>query len=153
MRAALICLVLSYSALTSAQDSVQPPEMTFAKKMIRVAGTKVTVDIADSPAKRSYGLMFRKSLEKNHGMLFIFDREQVLGFWMKNTLIPLSIGYFDSKMRLVSISEMVPERMGTKETEYKTYPSAKPAQYALEMEMGWFAKQRIKVGDQFTFVN
>lgn len=83
--------------------------------------------------------MFRKSLEKNHGMLFIFSSPRTLSFWMKNTLIPLDIAYIDSTGKIVDIQSMQPETL-------TPHPSASEAQYALEMNQGWFREQKIGIG-------
>ncbi|AMY68695.1 DUF192 domain-containing protein [Frigidibacter mobilis] len=64
-----------------------------------------TVEIADDPAERAQGLMFRESLEPSAGMLFIYERPQSAAFWMKNTLIPLDILFFDAGGRLVAFHE------------------------------------------------
>lgn len=125
-------------------------EPTFERKKIQFAGKTITVEVADNDLLRSHGLMFRKSLPAEEGMLFIFDNEQPLAFWMKNTLIPLSIGYFDKQRKLIDIHEMVPAVMMA--TEPTLYPSKVPGMYALEMNKGWFAKNKIKLGTTFSFV-
>ena len=82
----------------SAAKEVQP---IFAKRRIKIDGKSVTVEIADNEARREYGLMYRKELGANSGMLFVFEFEDMQNFWMKNTLIPLSIGYFDKNRKLL----------------------------------------------------
>jgi uncharacterized membrane protein (UPF0127 family) len=134
--------VLLASSVGWAQSRDHRP--VFKKKRVAVAGKKITVEIADDDQRRAYGLMFVTSLPKDQGMLFMFDRPDVLSFWMKNTLIPLAIGYFDAKGRLIETLEMTPESVLTK--EYKTYPSGAPAKYALEMNKGWFRSNHIKKG-------
>jgi uncharacterized protein len=103
--------------------------------------TEVQVEIADDDAERRRGLMERTALAENAGMLFVFDREQALSFWMRNTLIPLSIAYIDSEGRIVDIEDMQP-------LDETSHPSAEPAQYALEVNQGFFAERGIEVGDQ-----
>lgn len=83
--------------------------------------------------------MFRKQLKKNHGMLFLFSRPQILSFWMKNTLIPLDIAYIDSTGRIIDIQTMEPETL-------ISHPSKSEAQYALEMNKGWFTQQNVGIG-------
>ena len=104
---------------------------------------KVRAEIADSPAEQQRGLMDRTALGKNRGMLFVFDGEQTLSFWMKNTLIPLSIAYMDSKDRIVDIQDMKPL-----DDEPPHYVSAEPAKYALEVNKGFFYERGVKVGDR-----
>lgn len=111
---------------------------------ISVGGKSVTAEIADTPDSRERGLMYRTSMPAQDGMLFIFDEAQPMAFWMKNTLIPLSIGYFGADKKLIEVYEMSPSVMG--EVRPKTYPSHGAALFALEMNKGWFAKYHIKPG-------
>jgi uncharacterized membrane protein (UPF0127 family) len=122
---------------------------TFETKKISLGRKILTVEIADDGERRAQGLMFREKLEGEHGMLFIFDGEEPLAFWMKNTLIPLAIGYFDQEKKLVDIHEMVPAVAG--EANPKTYTSKKPAMYALEMPKGWFSRNKVVLGAKFSF--
>jgi uncharacterized membrane protein (UPF0127 family) len=100
---------------------------------------KLTAEIATTPDQRSLGLMNRFSLRPDHGMLFIFERNEPLAFWMKNTYIPLSIAFIAPDGRIVSIEDMKPQ---TEETHW----SRGPAMYALEMKKGWFAERGIVPG-------
>lgn len=102
---------------------------------------RVKAEIADTGLEREKGLMYRTSMPENHGMLFVFDHPAVLRFWMKNTLIPLSVAFIDSKGRIVDIQSMEPR------TE-TVHSSKKPARYALEMNQGFFRKHHIEVGDR-----
>jgi uncharacterized membrane protein (UPF0127 family) len=137
----LITLVLFVSR-GHANESVK-----FDKQTLTLGGKKITVEVAKTSEQHEYGLMFRKSLPANGGMLFVFSEESVKTFWMKDTLIDLSIGYFDKDQALIDIQEMVP--VSPMDTRPRTYPSAKPAMYALEMNKGWFAKNKIKLGQRF----
>lgn len=123
----------------------------FEKKKIRLAGKTITVEVADTNERRARGLMFRTELPEDQGMLFIFDREQPLSFWMKNTLIPLSIGYFDKQKKLIDVQEMEPAVAG--EISPRSYPSKRPGQYALEMPKGWFTKHKVILGTTFAFID
>jgi uncharacterized protein len=125
-------------------------EFLFPKGSIRLGGKTLQVEYANTPALRERGLMFRERLPEDHGMLFIFPAEQPLAFWMKNTLIPLSIGYFDKRRTLVDVQEMVPAAIGDRLPP--SYPSKAPAMYALEMPQGWFKRNKVAVGATFTFV-
>jgi uncharacterized membrane protein (UPF0127 family) len=88
--------------------------------------------------------MGRKHLAKNEGMLFIFERQDYHGFWMKDTLIPLSIAFIDKDGRIVSITDMKP---GTLDSHIPP----RPVLYALEMNKGWFSSHGIKTGDVVKF--
>jgi uncharacterized membrane protein (UPF0127 family) len=101
---------------------------------------EVQVEIADSRTEQARGLMERTELAENAGMLFILKSEQSPGFFMENTLIPLSIAFIDSEGRIVDIQDMQP----LDETHH--YP-AEPAQYMLEVNQGFFAERGVQVGD------
>ena len=88
---------------------------------------------------RARGLMFRKYLGPNEGMLFVFPQAEVQCMWMKNTLIPLSVAFIDEKGKIISISNMQPQ------TEVSHCATA-PAKYALEMSGGWYTTKGIKSG-------
>jgi uncharacterized membrane protein (UPF0127 family) len=116
-----------------------------------VGGRPLSVEVAQTPDQLEQGLMFRKSLDRNEGMLFIFDTERELAFWMKNTFIPLSIGFFDKDKKLVDVQEMEP--VGSiMDLSIPRYVSRKPAMYALEVNRGWFLKNGLKPGARFSFV-
>jgi uncharacterized membrane protein (UPF0127 family) len=103
-----------------------------------LCGEWVKLEVAKSPEERQAGLMFRDSLDANHGMVFIFPEETHLSFWMKNVGLALSIGFFNQYGELINSHEMVPEEKNTPESAYKKYPSRKPAKYAVEMPASWF---------------
>ncbi len=128
------------------QAFAQAPQK-FEKEKIILSGQTLIVEVADTDPKRERGLMQRTSLKENAGMIFIFDDERILNFWMKDTLIPLDIGYFDKTKTLIDIQSMQP--ISPMENEPKIYPSKKPAQYALEMPLGWYAKHKVKVGAKY----
>ena len=99
----------------------------------------IRAEVAYTFETRAQGLMFRKYLGPNEGMLFVFPQAEVQCMWMKNTLIPLSVAFIDEKGRIVNISNMQPQ------TEVSHCATA-PAKYALEMFGGWFSIKGIKSG-------
>jgi uncharacterized membrane protein (UPF0127 family) len=103
----------------------------------------VRVEVADDIFERARGLMDRTTLGENRGMLFVYPDEQRLSFWMRNTLIPLSIAFIDSQRRIIDIQDMKPL-----DDEPPSYVSAEPAQYALEVNQGFFEERSVKVGDR-----
>lgn len=109
---------------------------------IQISGYQLDVEVANTPQKRETGLMFRKTLGRNKGMLFVFPSEQFLTFWMKNTWIPLSIGYFKADGTLAQTMEMKPNQTTV------LYPSDSQVKYALEVNEGWFEKRGITAGAQ-----
>lgn len=107
---------------------------------LKLNGHEIFVEVANTEASREAGLMFREHMDSDNGMLFVFDDSEERYFWMKNTVIPLSIAFMDEKGIILNILEMPPE------TE-QTFPSAGPAKYALEMNTGWFSQNHLKAGD------
>ncbi len=108
----------------------------------RADGTTIGVkaEIAQSEEERNHGFMERKNIPDGTGMLFIFDRNQILSFWMKNTPHPLSIAYLDSHGKIRNIYDMTPFSL----TPIKSTVSVR---YALEVPQGWFRENNINVGD------
>jgi uncharacterized membrane protein (UPF0127 family) len=104
---------------------------------------EVRVEIADTDPERARGLMGRTALAEDRGMLFDFEEEQELSFWMKDTLIPLSIAYMDSEGRIVDIQDMK-----ALDDDPPHYASAEPARYALEVNKGFFEERGVEVGDR-----
>lgn len=114
-------------------------------------GSRLTVEVAQTDMQRSQGLMNRTSLPQGQGMLFIFPQEQVLSFWMKNTLLPLSIGFFNKKKTLLEIQDMEPSVGPVRDENLPRYVSRDPTMYAIEVPRGWFAAKKIKPGATFSF--
>lgn len=114
---------------------------------VTIKGTQFTVEVVDDDQSRAMGLMYRKSMSDDAGMLFIFEDAQPRAFWMKNTLIPLDILYFDHNRKLVSISANTPPCKNTT-TRCPSYPSAKPTQYVLEINAGLSAQHGFEPGDE-----
>jgi uncharacterized membrane protein (UPF0127 family) len=110
--------------------------------ILRKDGTSVTVltEIARTDEQRRRGLMGRKSLPDGEGMLFVFESDRILSFWMKNTLIPLSIAYIAHDGRILEIHDMESQSL-------RSVQSARSARYALEVPQGWFARSQISPGD------
>jgi len=105
---------------------------------------EIWVDVAKTPEERNHGLMGRKHLGKDEGMLFIYETEDYHGFWMKDTVIPLSIAFIDQDGRIVSITDMRPQTLDS-------HVPPRPILYALEMNRGWFSSHGIKTGDVVRF--
>lgn len=101
---------------------------------------RIEAEVAANNPDRMQGLMHRQAMPQQHGMLFVFPNEAPHCFWMKNTLIPLSIAFLDAGGRIINVEEMQPQ------TE-NNHCAAKPARYALEMNTRWFAQRGLKPGD------
>ncbi len=130
---------------------VAEDQITFKKREMQIGSTRILVEIADNDLRRSRGLMFRKSLSEDQGMIFIFPQAQTLSFWMKNTLVPLSIGFFDQNRVLFEIKNMEPMK-SVMQINWPQYTSSRLAQYALEMNLGWFEKNKIRPGVQWNWI-
>lgn len=115
--------------------AADPPTTT-----LTINGQKVLAEVVSTPETRATGLMNRFSLQPDHGMLFVFEAPQPLGFWMKNTFIPLSIAFIAADGKIVNIEDMRPQ-------DESTHWSRGVALYALEMKQGWFAGKKIAAGD------
>jgi hypothetical protein len=101
-------------------------------------------EVAFTQKGRTIGLMFRNTLDKDHGMLFIYPQEQNLSFWMKNTKLPLSIAFINPDKIITQIDSMAPYSL-------MSHTSKEKVKYALEMEQGWFRKNGITVGSKVDF--
>lgn len=131
LRAALLIVVLGAGC--------GPPRVR-----IQAGAGVIRAEIAATAAARAQGLMYRKSMPRGDGMLFVFPDEQVRSFWMRNTQIPLSIAYLDDERRVVSIVEMQP-------LVENPHPSGAAAKFAVEVNQGWFREHGVAVGDTFEF--
>ena len=129
-------LFLCWSPLVHSQSLLKIP--------LYIHHKEIWVEVAKTPEERSRGLMGRKFLGKDEGMLFIFETEDYHGFWMKNTLLPLSIAFIDREGRIVSITDMQPLTLDS-------HLPPKPILYALEMNKAWFSSYGIKAGDVVRF--
>lgn len=130
------------------ENSTNSRAEKFNKKKLVLKDQELTVEIADTNEKHQLGLMFRKSLSEKQGMLFIFEEEKPLSFWMKNTFIDLDIGFFDRKKSLINVRSMNAVT-SVMESELPSYTSNGPALYALEVPKGWFDRHKVSVGATF----
>ena len=110
-------------------------DVTFKTSQVKVAGHPLKVELAIEEPQRLQGLMFRKSLGKEDGMLFIFDEPAYHSIWMKNTLIPLSVAFVDKDGVILNIEDMEPQTLDS-------HTAAGPAVYAIETNKGWYAGKK-----------
>lgn len=121
----------------AAAEAVQPADAWFP---LRLGERTVRVQLAVLPAEQQRGLMFRRSLGEDEGMLFIFSRPQPMGFWMRNTTLPLDIGYLDAAGELKEVYPLHP-------LDERTVAShGRALLYALEMNQGWFRRHGVAPG-------
>jgi uncharacterized membrane protein (UPF0127 family) len=124
-------LALAVSVPAGAQ---QLPEIA-----LTVNGHKLTAEVAHTDPARTQGLMHRRILPEDRGMLFVFSGVARHAMWMMNTYIPLSVAFIDESGTIINIEDMKPHTQDT-------HPAAKPAKYALEVNLGWFKNHGIKPG-------
>ncbi len=117
---------------------------------VKLHGHRIKVEIAADDASRAHGLMERTSMPAGHGMLFVFPDSQIRTFWMKNTLIPLDMLFFDADRKLVTLHADVPP---CKADPCATYPSTARARYVLELNAGTAATLGVREGDIATFID
>jgi len=134
----------SQSTAYNDPDFTKQGELTFLKADSTVI-TKIDIQVADDDALRERGLMYRRQMELNHGMLFIFEDEDLRSFWMKNTYLPLDIVYLSARKKIVRIHENVAT------LNEQPIPSDFPAKYVVEVNAGFCALYNIQVGDGMTF--
>src|SRR3989338_7936945 len=124
-------------------------EAPFSKKhFVKIKGSLVEVELANTEYLRKKGLMGRQSLKESEGMLFIFPEETRPPFWMKNTLIPLSVAFIKGDGTISAIHDMAPD---TFSGSLKSFRSEERVEYALEVIQGWFDRHGVMVGDKTEF--
>ena len=134
--ATLLSVVLAVFPLAQAQTGPQPRLRTIDL----TAGIHVIkTELAITPEQQQTGMMFRREMGTSEGMLFVNDEPGQRCFWMRNTLLPLSIAFIADDGTIVNIAEMDAQ-------SDQSHCSARPVRYALEMNRGWFAKRGIKAG-------
>jgi uncharacterized membrane protein (UPF0127 family) len=127
----------SFAPLAPAQDGPQSlPTIKLSAGMYNIRA-----ELAARPVERQIGLMNRKSMPTNDGMLFVFERSEMHCFWMRNTLIPLSIAFLDDDGSIVNIADM-------KALDETSHCPAKAVRFALEMNVGWFERRGLKAGSK-----
>ncbi len=125
--------------LTAGAAPAQDGPQKLAAIRLQAGIHNISAELAATPQQREIGLMNRTSMGANEGMLFVFERLAQQCFWMKNTLIPLSIAFIADDGSVVNIDSMKPQTLDS-------HCSDKPVRFVLEMNEGWFAKRGIKAG-------
>lgn len=137
----LLLIVSSFTAAFLPASSAAQVNKDLPVVELTIKSAKLKAEVAADNNTRSTGLMNRFSLKPDSGMIFVFAQSEPLAFWMKNTFVPLSIAYIDSKGVIVSIVDMKPQ-------DESAHPSGAPAMFALEMKQGWFKERGIVAGDK-----
>lgn len=134
----LLALPLIALAMASHADDGQPRLPTIR---LNVGIYNIQAEVAQTPDEREIGLMSRKSMAANDGMLFAFEQPGKQCFWMKNTLLPLSVAFVADDGTIVNLDDMKPLTLDG-------HCSTKNVRFVLEMNQGWFAKRGIKAGEK-----
>ena len=139
---AISVAALSCSAQKAPGAEADKPNPTLKKVTLAAGQTQVVVEVAATETERNRGLMFRKTLADGKGMLFVFETDQRVSFWMRNTSLPPSLAYMASDGTILQILDLAP-------FSEEPRPSERSIRYALEVPQGWFAKVGLKPGDRF----
>jgi len=143
-----LMILMMYPSYLMGED-VEIPR--FPKGMLEISQgdnvLQIPIEIADTPELWAFGLMYRKDIPWEYGMLFVFDQDERGAFWMKNTLIPLDIAFIDSDGKIFNIQRMIP----CQGEDCPIYTSPKPYRYALEVKAGFFEKFGFKEGSTMRY--
>ena len=147
---ACICLI----ALTPTQSLAFAPALVdkntpiveFGQAKVNMAGQTYTLELASNDTQRARGLMYRTELCNSCGMLFDFGRARHVGMWMKNTNIALDVAYLNANGKIINIEQMQPLSL-------QSHYSDGPVKFAIEMNLGWFAKQGLQAGDKVRLIS
>lgn len=135
-------LIAAFLFAASPGFSAETAQPELPVSTLRIGATSIRAEVADEDSERSSGLMFRESLGTDAGMLFVMPSVGPATFWMKNTLIPLSIAFLDQNGTILEIHDMQPK---SEKIIGSTFPRIA---YALEMQQGWFTAKNIWPGER-----
>lgn len=140
MKKILLILLLLFSVTLLSCNQPKLPTTTLTITKADGSTIDVVAEIAKKAEDRNHGYMERKVIPDGTGMIFVFEKDQILSFWMKNTPHPLSIAYIDSKGKIRNIYDMTPFSLSS-------IVSTVSVRYALEVPQGWYEKNNVKEGD------
>ena len=146
----IVLAALSLAVLASCRQEPLPKapvtkESRPGRVQLAIGGARLWVEVAEDEAARSQGLMYRRQMQEDEGMLFVFEYPQPLSFWMKNTYLPLDIAFVARDGSILNILRMKPLDEGPR------YLSQGQALYAIEANAGWFKDHGVKAGDKVRF--
>ena len=139
-RPLLAAIVALSTCLAAAQGQ---PQHNLPVAQLQAGMHSIRAQVAATPEQRATGLMHRREMPPHEGMLFVFEQPAVQCFWMKNTLLPLSIAFLADDGTVVNLRDMQPQALDS-------HCSERPVRYVLEMNQGWFAKRGVKPGFKLT---
>jgi uncharacterized protein len=136
----LLCLLAFVTATAWSQDA---PQLQLPRVTLSAGMHLINAQVAATPQQRTIGLMFRKEMPVNEGMLFAFEQPSEQCFWMKNTLLPLTAAFVADDGTIVNLADMQPQSLAS-------HCSTKPVRFVLEMNQGWFDKRGLKAGSKLS---
>ena len=139
--ARLAWLITGLALLANGLVHAQKPQTSLPRAALSVGMYRIDAQIATTSEQHATGLMFRTEMPQQEGMLFVFLQPTQQCFWMKNTLIPLSVAFVADDGTIVNLDEMKAQTLNA-------HCSEKPVRYVLEMNTGWFAKKGLKAGNK-----
>ena len=143
MRKLSIYLLSLLFLITGSAWSQDDPQMRLPRVSLSAGMHLIQAQVAATPQERAIGLMFRKEMPVNEGMLFAFEQASEQCFWMKNTLIPLTAAFVADDGTIVNLADMQPRSLDS-------HCSSKPVRFVLEMNKGWFDKRGLKAGSKLS---
>lgn len=141
---ALVVALLTTGWSANAQERNQP-QTQLPRIELRAGMHRIHAQVAAQFQERQVGLMHRKSMPQNEGMLFVFERPGIQCFWMKDTLLPLTAAFLADDGSIVNLADMKPR-------DETSHCSTQPVRFVLEMNQGWFQQRNLKAGSQLTGV-
>ena len=139
--ASLFALCLYSCADGKKKEVTDSPNPKLPTSLLQIGSARVIAEVASTETTRERGLMFRTALADGEGMIFVFDKDDRIAFWMKNTKLPLSLAYIASDGTIRQLVDLEPESLAS-------VPSERSVRYALEVPRGWFSRVGVKVGDK-----
>ncbi|RYF75643.1 MAG: DUF192 domain-containing protein [Comamonadaceae bacterium] len=146
LRCCALAAAASFNLLAvgpAAAQTADPPQLDLPRVTLGAGMYRIDAQLARTPAQQQTGLMHRKEMPQQEGMLFEFDQPSIQCFWMKNTLLPLSAAFVADDGRIVNLVDMQPQTLDS-------HCSTEAVRFVLEMNQGWFAKKKIGKGFKLT---
>ena len=137
-----LVLLVGLASLTGCKKKRSPQGLLLTE--IQIGEQSIQAEVAITPGEQARGLMYRRELGKNEGMLFVYPQKKIMSFWMKNTFIPLTIAFIDDDGVIIQLTDMAPQNL-------TSHRSKRSVRYALEMNQGWFEDTGVGVGDIAVF--
>lgn len=140
-----LAALLFTSAPFAQIGSAGSPQLDLPRATLRAGKQTIDVQVAQTPEQRQIGLMHRRQMPQQEGMLFVFEQPGVQCFWMKNTRLPLTAAFVADDGSIVNLADMLP-------MSERQHCSERPVRYVLEMNKGWFKRHKLGPGTQLKMV-